>query len=43
MVNEPTLIRFKEQFLSTLNLFFAKKNFRLGSQGWRFATAALLP
>jgi len=30
MVNEPMLIHFKEQFVSTLNKFFAKKNLCAG-------------
>jgi len=41
MVNEPTLIHFKEQVLSTLKFFFAKKNFASGIWRERFDTATI--
>jgi len=40
MVNEPTLIHFKEQFVSTPNKFFAKKNLCAGSSEGACDTAA---
>jgi hypothetical protein len=36
MVNEPTLIHFKEQFVSTPNKFFAKKKIRKRSAPGEF-------